>query len=122
MRPEPKFKLGARVKIIDNGELYTTYTSFFEENDIGSLNVNYAYGVGMRIIKKDYVARVLRCGYTKGCDPRIVYVIQLDNESANDCGIHESAVYLIEEKGLEELKLQMTRAEAEAKYDIEIID
>lgn len=122
MRPEPKFKLGARVKIIDNGELYTTYTSFFEENDVEKFNDNYAYGVGMRIIKNDYVARVLGYGYTKGYEPRIVYVIQLDNESANDCGVDDLAVYLIEENGLEELKLQMTKAEAEAKYDIEIID
>lgn len=122
MRPKPKFKAGNRVKIVRNGELYTTYTSFFDENDLSKFKSNYAFGVGMLIVKNDCIAHVVAHGYTKGCEPDTLYVIRLDSDSARDCGLDSEALYIIGEKGLELMPLQMTKAEAEAMYNIEIID
>lgn len=124
MRPEPKFNIGDRVKIIDHGELYPTYSSFFAENDIDpEIARRYAYGVGSLIIQDNCVGKVIASGYYKGVpNAGNLYVIQLETNSAIECNILSDAVYIINEQGLELMPLRLTKAEAESKYNIEIID
>ena len=124
MRPEPKFNIGDRVKIIDHGMLYSTYPSFFAENDINpEMARRYAYGVGSLIIQDNCVGKVVASGYYKGVPTAgNLHVIQLEMSSAIECDMLSDAVYIINEDGLESMPLRLTKAEAESKYNIEIID
>lgn len=124
MKPEPKFNIGDRVKIIDHEMLFTTYSGFFVENDIDKkIARRYAYGVGMLIIQNNCVGKVVASGYYKGVPTAgNLYVIQLEMSSAIECDMLSDAVYIIDEKGLESMPLRLTKAEAESKYNIEIVD
>ena len=85
-----ELRVGDKVKVVDNGECYTTYTKFFSENNINpEIAARYMYG---KSASKSGYYRVLA---------------KHEHRSKVDtvCVIEDitSRVFLISEKGIEKL-------------------
>lgn len=92
----PKFKIGDKVRVINDKQYYDSYADWFEENNIPvKIAAKYAFD---QAFVRDFDSEgyeVLAVGEHKGGDGKL-YAIQLFNSSF-------SPVYLFNEKGLSKI-------------------
>ena len=90
--------VGDRVKIIDLGSKYTTYTKWFNDNEKKELGLRYMYGIDMSQINTNDTYTVWAKAPHGNYDKTMVYAIGLAEEGTY------GGILLINEKGLKKVK------------------
>lgn len=74
---ETRPHLGDKVKIVDNGGCYSTYTDWFKDNDsAGALVPFYPYGINVSIGEKGTI--MLKGKHSVGDPNTMLYAVKID--------------------------------------------
>lgn len=121
-----EIKVGDKVKVIDWGKKYSTYTDFFSEHDFSLLGLLNKSRISVKDIAsyesckgsfKDYTFEVLYIGKHHNEDTMIAFIKAVDKY---DC----TYTFLVGTEGLALDVLKMTYEEIREKlgYDFELVD